>query len=45
MAWENSKGEKGSLIASGRSTYWERNGNIDLPLRKKLGLTYGVDGK
>ncbi len=45
LAWENTKGEKGTLIASVRSTYWERNHNIDSPLRKKLGLTYGVDGK
>ncbi len=45
LAWENSKGEKGVLKASIRSTYWEHNHNLDLPLRKKLGLTYGVDGK
>lgn len=45
LAWENGKGEKGTLIASVRSTYWERNHNSDLPLRKKLGLTFGVDGK
>lgn len=44
LAWENSKGEKGVLIASVRSTYWEHNRNIDTPLRKKLGLSYGVDG-
>jgi hypothetical protein len=44
LAWENGKGEKGVLIASVRSTYWERNHNIDAPLRKKLGLTFGVDG-
>ena len=44
LGWENSKGEKGVLIASVRSTYWERNRNFDAPLRKKLGLTYGVDG-
>jgi hypothetical protein len=45
LAWENTRGEKGVLIASVRSTYWEHNHNIDMPLRKKLGLTFGVDGK
>ena len=45
LAWENGKGEKGALIASVRSTYWEHNHNIDLPLSKKLGLTFCVDGK
>jgi hypothetical protein len=44
LAWENSRGEKGELLASVRSTYWEKNHNIDEPLRKKLGLTYGVGG-
>jgi hypothetical protein len=42
LAWENSRGEKGELIASIRNTYWEHNHNIDAPLRKKLGLTFGV---
>jgi len=42
LAWENTRGEKGVLINSIRSTYWERNRNSDEPLRKKLGLTYGA---
>ncbi len=42
LAWENSVGEKGELIASIRNTYWEHNHNLDLPLRKTLGLNYGV---
>lgn len=45
LAWENSRGEKGELIASIRSTYWEHNHNVDRPLRKKLGLTFGVGGR
>lgn len=44
LAWEDGKGEKGELIASLRKTYWELNRNQDLPLRKELGLTYGVGG-
>jgi hypothetical protein len=44
LAWENSRGEKGELIASIRDTYWEHHRNIDEPLRKRLGLTYGVAG-
>jgi hypothetical protein len=43
LAWENGKGEKGEMIASIRNTYWKRNHEIDLPLRKRLGLTYGVE--
>ncbi|MDB5104778.1 MAG: hypothetical protein JWP91_2467 [Fibrobacteres bacterium] len=43
LAWENSKGEKAEMIASLRDTYWEHNHNVDAPLRKKLGLTFGVD--
>jgi hypothetical protein len=42
LAWENTRGEKGVLIKSLRSTYWERNHNSDEPLRSKLGLTYGA---
>jgi hypothetical protein len=45
LGWENGKGEKGRMIASLRSTYWEHNHNIDQPLRGKLGLTFGVKGK
>jgi hypothetical protein len=44
LAWENSRGEKGELIASIRNTYWEHNHNVDASLRKRLGLTYGVGG-
>ena len=42
LAWEDSRGEKGGLIKSLRSTYWAKHGNKDEPLRKELGLTYGV---
>jgi len=42
LAWEDSRGEKGGLIKSLRSTYWEKHGNKDEPLRKELGLSYGV---
>lgn len=42
LGWENTKGEKGELIASIRDTYWKHNHNADLPLRKQLGLSYGV---
>lgn len=42
LAWDDGKGEKGELVASVRKTYWERNRNEDEPLRKELGLTYGV---
>ncbi|MDB5049219.1 MAG: hypothetical protein JWO30_2290 [Fibrobacteres bacterium] len=45
LAWENDRGEKGELIASIRNTYWEHNHNVDAPLRKQLGLTYGVTDK
>ncbi|HKP97342.1 MAG TPA: hypothetical protein VJ385_16465, partial [Fibrobacteria bacterium] len=31
LAWENSRGEKGELIASIRSAYWEHNRNVDAP--------------
>lgn len=42
LAWDDGKGEKGELITSLRKTYWERNHNQDQPLRKELGLDYGV---
>lgn len=42
LAWDDGKGERGELIRSLRKTYWELNRNRDLPLRKELGLTYGV---
>jgi len=42
LAWENTKGEKGELIASIRKTYWEHNHTQDEPLRKELKLNYGV---
>lgn len=42
LAWEDGRGEKGSLIKSLRSSYWKEHGNKDQPLRKELGLTYGV---
>lgn len=42
LAWDDGKGEQGELKASVRKTYWERNRNRDLPLRKELGLTYGA---
>lgn len=42
LEWEDSRGEKGALIKSLRSAYWEKHGNKDEPLRKELGLTYGV---
>ena len=42
MAWENSRGEKGELINSLRKQYWTLHGNKDQPLRKDLGLNYGV---
>lgn len=43
LAWENSRGETGRLIKSLRKTYWKRNGNKDEPLRKELGIRYGLD--
>ncbi|MDQ3003064.1 MAG: hypothetical protein M3Y08_17600 [Fibrobacterota bacterium] len=42
LVWENDRGEKGELIASIRKTYWERKGNKDQPLRKDLGLSFGI---
>lgn len=42
LAWEDDRGEKGELRKSLRKTYWELNHNRDEPLRKDLGLTYGV---
>lgn len=42
LAWENTKGEKGELLASVRKTYWEHNHNQDEPLREELKLDYGV---
>jgi hypothetical protein len=42
LGWENSRGEKGDLIASLRDTYWEHNHNANAGLRKPLGLGYGV---
>lgn len=42
LAWEDSRGEKGALIKSLRSAYWQKHGNADEPLRKELGLTFGV---
>ncbi len=42
LAWENTRGEKGALIASIRNGYWEHNHNSDAALRKKLGLAFGV---
>lgn len=42
LAWENNRGEKGELISSVRKTYWELNGNKDQPLRKALGLSFGI---
>jgi hypothetical protein len=42
LAWDDGQGEKGELRASARKTYWELNGNKDVPLRRELGLTYGV---
>jgi hypothetical protein len=42
LAWDDGKRERGELIASLRKTYWERNHVVDEPLRKALGLTYGV---
>jgi hypothetical protein len=42
LRWDDGRGEKGDLVASLRKTYWERNHNADEPLRKELGLTYGV---
>lgn len=42
LGWENSRGEKGELIASLRDTYWKHNGNAHAGLRKRLGLSYGV---
>jgi hypothetical protein len=42
LRWDDGRGERGDLIASRRRTYWERNRNADEPLRKELGLTYGV---
>jgi hypothetical protein len=42
LAWENTKGEKGTLIASVRKPYWMEHGNKDEPMREELGLDYGV---
>ncbi|MBW8887764.1 MAG: hypothetical protein JF616_08405 [Fibrobacteres bacterium] len=42
LGWENSRGEKGVLIASLRDTYWEHNHNANAGLRKRLGLDFGV---
>src|SRR6185503_344493 len=45
VAWEDNRGEKAEIIASIRDTYWVHNHNLNDGLRKKLGLSYGVDGK
>lgn len=42
LRWDDGRGERGDLIASLRKTYWKRNRNADAPLRRELGLTYGV---
>jgi hypothetical protein len=42
LAWEEGRAEKGRLIKSVRSAYWQQHGNKDEPLRKELGLTFGV---
>jgi hypothetical protein len=38
LGWENSRGEKGEMIASLRDTYWKHDRVADVALRKKLGL-------
>lgn len=42
LEWDDNKGEKGEIIASIRDGYWMHNHNVDAPLRKRLGLEYGV---
>jgi hypothetical protein len=42
LEWDDNLGEKGNLIASIRSTYWEHNHNVDAPLRRQLKLQYGM---
>jgi hypothetical protein len=42
LEWDDNKGEKGEIIASIRNGYWMHNHNVDAPLRKQLGLEYGV---
>ncbi len=42
LGWENNLGEKGVLIKSIRTPYWEKHGNKDEHYRKELGLKYGV---
>jgi hypothetical protein len=45
LAWENSRGEKGRLIRSVRKSYWSLNDSKNEPLRKELGLKFGVEDK